>query len=39
MKIVNLTPHAVVITDGPTFQPSGKVARVSVDLVPAGDVD
>lgn len=39
MKIVNLTPHAVVITDGPTFQPSGKVARVSVDLVPAGDID
>lgn len=39
MKIVNLTPHAVVISNGPTFQPSGKVARVSVTQVPDGDID
>lgn len=39
MKIINLTPHAVVITDGPTFQPSGKVARVSVQQVDAGDLN
>lgn len=30
-KIVNLTPHDIVITDGPTFEPSGTVARVSTD--------
>ena len=39
MKIVNLTPHAVVITDGPTFPPSGKVARVSVQQVDDGDIN
>lgn len=36
MNIINLTPHAVVITDGPTFPPSGKVARVSVQQVDDG---
>lgn len=39
MKIINLTPHDVVITDGPTFPPSGTVARVSVQQVDAGDID
>lgn len=31
MKVVNLTPHPITITDGPTFEPSGTVARVSTD--------
>lgn len=39
MKIVNLTPHAVTITDGPTFPPSGIVARVSVQQVDDGMID
>lgn len=39
MKIINLTPHAIVITDGPTFEPSGTVARVSVQQVDAGDIN
>lgn len=39
MKIVNLTPHDVTITNGPTFPPSGTVARVSVQQVDAGDVN
>ena len=39
MKIINLTPHDIVITDGPTFPPSGTVARVSVQQVDAGDID
>ena len=39
MKIVNLTPHEVVITDGPTFPPSGTVARVSVQQVDTGTIN
>ena len=39
MKIVNLTPHPIVITDGPTFQPSGTVARVSVQQVDDGNIN
>ena len=39
MKIVNLTPHPIVITNGPTFPPSGTVARVSVQQVDAGDIN
>ena len=39
MKIINLTPHPIVITDGPTFPPSGKVARVSVQQVDDGDIN
>ena len=39
MKIINLTPHAITITDGPTFPPSGKVARVSVQQVDDGMID
>ena len=30
--IINLTPHAIVITDGPTLPASGEVARVTVDM-------
>lgn len=39
MKVINLTPHPVVITDGRTFPPSGTVARVSVQQVDAGTID
>ena len=39
MKIINLTPHAVVINNGPTFPPSGTVARVSVKQVDAGTIN
>lgn len=38
-KIINLTPHPIVITDGPTFEPSGTVARVSVQQVDVGDIN
>ena len=38
MKVINLTPHPIVITNGPTFQPSGTVARVSVQQVDAGTI-
>src|SRR5690625_1827618 len=38
-NIVNLTPHAVVITDGPTFDLSGKVARVDVKQADAGTIN
>ena len=27
--IINCTPHAIVITNGPTFEPSGTITRVS----------
>ena len=37
-RIINCTPHPISITDGPTFPPSGKVARVSVQQVDAGDI-
>ena len=38
-KIINLTPHDITITDGPTFPPSGTVARVSVQQVDDGDIN
>lgn len=38
MEIVNLTPHAISIGDR-TISPSGTIARVSVSLSPAGDLD
>ena len=38
-RIINLTPHPISITDGPTFQPSGTVARVSVQQEDAGDIN
>ena len=37
--IINMTPHSVVIVDGPTLAPSGQVARVSATSVPVGEVD
>jgi len=42
MKIINLTPHAVVVRmeDGDrVFEPSGTVARVAVTSTPVGEVD
>lgn len=39
MKIINLTPHAVVITDGPVFSPSGQVARVTVNQKIVGNIN
>lgn len=39
IKIINLTPHDVVITDGPTFEPSGIVARVATHQVDDGDIN
>lgn len=38
-KIVNLTPHPISITDGDTFAPSGKVARVEAIQQDAGDIN
>lgn len=32
MKFINLTPHAIRLNDGRSFDPSGVVARVSADL-------
>ena len=32
MKFVNLTPHSIRLNDGTSFEPSGVIARVSVDL-------
>lgn len=37
-KIINCTPHAITITDGPTIEPSGQVARVTTQQVDAGDI-
>lgn len=39
MNIINLTPHDIVITNGPTFPPSGTVARVTVQQVDAGNIN
>ena len=39
MKIINLTPHPIVITNGPTLQPSGTVARVTTQQVDAGTIN
>ena len=38
-KIVNLTPHAVNIVGGATYEPSGAVARVEETLTPVGQVE
>src|SRR5690625_7488094 len=37
-KIINCTPHAITITDGPTFKPSGQVARVTTQQTDAGNI-
>ena len=34
MKIINVTPHAIVLNDGTRFEPSGTVARVGVAYSP-----
>ncbi len=39
VKVVNLTPHDIVINDGTAFPPSGMVARVATTQVPDGDVN
>lgn len=36
MEFVNLTPHAIVLNDGRTFEPSGAIARVSASFAEAG---
>ena len=36
MEFVNLTPHRVVVVDGPTLLPSGQVARCTTTSSPAG---
>ena len=38
-KIINLTPHPIVITDGDSFPPSGKVARVDAIQSDAGSIN
>ena len=32
MRYVNLTPHAIILNDGRTFEPSGSIARVAVSF-------
>lgn len=32
MNFINLTPHAIVLNDGTTFQPSGTIARVTASF-------
>ena len=39
VKVVNLTPHDIVINDGTVFPPSGIVARVDTTQVLDGDVN
>lgn len=39
MKIINLTPHPIAITNGPTFEPSGTVARVSTKQADDGEIN
>lgn len=36
MKYINLTPHAIVLNDGRSFEPSGEIARVSASFAEAG---
>lgn len=38
-KIINLTPHPIVLNGGRVIQPSGTVARVSATYVPDGSID
>jgi hypothetical protein len=39
MKIVNLTPHTIVITGHGSVEPSGYIARVNTQMVQHGDVN
>jgi len=36
-KFINLTPHEINVVGGPSFPPSGKVARVTATVTPAGE--
>ncbi len=36
---VNLTPHRLVVVDGPTIEPSGEIARVDASHVVIDHVD
>lgn len=37
-KVINLTPHSINIVGGPTFEPSGEVARISSTNESAGEM-
>lgn len=39
MEIVNCTPHAIVLNNGTTYQPSGNIARVSSEHVEQDAID
>ena len=38
VEVINLTPHAINIIGGPTFKPSGQVARISSTNENAGEL-
>lgn len=38
IEVVNLTPHAINIVGGSTFEPSGEVARISSTNESAGEL-
>ena len=38
LEVVNLTPHSINIVGGPTFEPSGQVARISSTNENAGEL-
>lgn len=38
-QTINLTPHTINIVDGPSFAPSGTVARCSTTETAVGEVD
>lgn len=37
MQFINLTPHRVVVIDGPVIEPSGEVARVAQSYEQVGN--
>jgi hypothetical protein len=42
MRVLNLTPHAIVVDNGvdkKTYEPSGELARVSTETTVVGSVD
>lgn len=39
LKLINLTPHDIVFTDGTVIPTSGMVARVSVSQIDDGDIN
>jgi hypothetical protein len=39
MKLVNLTPHPIVISGHDTIMPSGSIARVNTQLCNVGEVN